>query len=685
MPMLNVNFLPYNDTPQIRRFLDANREDGMEPMAHHALTPFQFQEGSAYLLEICAGLGLREHFSFLLQQILDIESPLKSTVLWAAFKQAKANDHNDIASTLLECVDVLNLAEAAGHEDDEDEDEVQVNYASTIERYIERSLASLQRREREFRRNSHDDTAFDIDRSEAPFYYVILRNLIRTNERKWDRTISQLLSMPSLAMRAHRPYLANGNENELLRIAMVGRNRDAAAALLAVPEVYDLASGANFYEAQQPVENPVDLRALAVDSESSMRALNGRDVEVAEGVFAHYRAKMDRLGGINAGFNAFNRDVENLYTENPAQVSISGIMRNLPLRKRDFDNMDMSGSERADALRAYYTHPVHTTFRFLSRPNPWVSPYSPYRDYNLTSYKADLAYYWMAVSDPDMPDSDGYNRESRMDIFIRQMALIGRAHNWDNTRPKVDSFGKQVYKNRVLVQEEYDDLEPDKPSCFSGMKRRFFTSVQGHPLFSGLNAEVLKQELYQMIRDHFAHQLKDITEERRAEISAGLNAMVIELEAPTDVMIRLNISDRAQRTWREQMYQKYPKLRENLVMEAIITNTFKLNKGECHLSKFCDSHKITAFLGGDAEVFGVTEYPSENHTNYFFAMQCLAGCASAIGLALIVAGLVASQMVMTAGGAGVVVLGGIAMAKLGLFSRKAPEDELNDYDLGYGV
>jgi len=40
---------------------------------------------------------------------------------------------------------------------------------------------------------------------------------------------------------------------------------------------------------------------------------------------------------------------------------------------------------------------------------------------------------------------------------------------------------------------------------------------------------------------------------------------------------------------------------------------------------------------------------------------------------------------MTAGGAGVVVLGGIAMAKLGLFSRKAPEDEIPDYDVRYGL
>jgi len=687
--MLNVNFLPYNDHPGIRRFLDARTEDDMEPMAQHALAshPFPDQNGSASLLEICAGLGMREHFSFLLQQILHLEGPEKATVLWASFRQAKANGNNDIANTLLEFVEVFDKAEAARHErDEDDEDELQGNYTSTVRPYAERALVALQRKEREFKDNHlNADAVFDIDRSEAPFYHVALRHLIRTNEREWDGAITLLLSLPSLAMRVHRPFAVGGESNELLRVAMARGNRAAAAALLAVPEVFDLANQANFYEEHQAQENPVNLREMAANSESSMGAFNQRDLQVADGVVTHYRDKMNRLGGTGVGFETFKTAVEEIYRLNPAQVSIGGRLTNLPLKRLDFDNMPMSGSERTAALQAYYKHPVHTTFRFLSRPNPWVSPYSPYKDYDLTSYKADMAYYWMAVSDPNMPESDGYTREGRMDIFIKQIALIGRAHNWDETRPKVDTLGKAVYKNGIRVQEEYDDGGADKPSCYSGMKRRFFTAVQGHPLFSGFSAEVLRQEIYQMIRSHFTQQLKDIPEEKRTEISAALNAMILELEPASDALVALNISESEVRTWLNQMHLKYPKLQEKPEMLSIVRNTFKLGKGECHLSKFCDSHKLTAFLGDEAQIYGWPESPPENHSNFFFALQCLAGCASVVGLALIVAGLITSQLVMTAGGAGVVVLGGIAMAKLGLFSRKAPEDEIPDYDVRYGL
>jgi len=94
-------------------------------------------------------------------------------------------------------------------------------------------------------------------------------------------------------------------------------------------------------------------------------------------------------------------------------------------------------------------------------------------------------------------DEDYGQGELAIDQFIDELAHINRAHNWDNTRTNTQS-----------LEEEYDDLTADKPSCTSGMKRRSFQSVPGHPLLKPLTKDMINFELGDFIRSHCQHMLR---------------------------------------------------------------------------------------------------------------------------------------------------------------------------------
>lgn len=107
---------------------------------------------------------------------------------------------------------------------------------------------------------------------------------------------------------------------------------------------------------------------------------------------------------------------------------------------------------------------------------------------------------WLVAVDAEVPPTDGYTLETRLDHFIDELAHIGRAHNWDNTRVKTDNEGTIILDaDDNPITEEYDNLEGDKPSCFFGVKRRLFQSVQGHPLLKMLTKDGIDEELRDLI------------------------------------------------------------------------------------------------------------------------------------------------------------------------------------------
>ena len=158
--------------------------------------------------------------------------------------------------------------------------------------------------------------------------------------------------------------------------------------------------------------------------------------------------------------------------------------------------------------------------RYLSKPNPWMAANAAYVSggegtqswSTFEEYKPLITMLWLAAkdtsSDITVAPTDGYTVETRIDRFIDEIAHLGRAHNWDDERYKMDAQGNLlVDENNNPVMEEYDDAQGDKPSCYSGVKRRLFKSVLGHPLLKMLTKDDIKQELRDEVRDYFKQHI----------------------------------------------------------------------------------------------------------------------------------------------------------------------------------
>jgi hypothetical protein len=106
---------------------------------------------------------------------------------------------------------------------------------------------------------------------------------------------------------------------------------------------------------------------------------------------------------------------------------------------------------------------------------------------------------YLAVVDKDIPEIDGMDTEARLSFFFKELAWLGRAHNWDNTRI-----------NEVTHQQaHYDDLGADKPSCSGGIKKRLMgaTFLIGHTLFQMLNQNDIDVEVIKIVREHFMSRI----------------------------------------------------------------------------------------------------------------------------------------------------------------------------------
>ena len=108
---------------------------------------------------------------------------------------------------------------------------------------------------------------------------------------------------------------------------------------------------------------------------------------------------------------------------------------------------------------------------------------------------------YLAVTDEDIPEIDDFSTEVRLGFFFKELAWIGRAHNWNETR-----INAATHK-----EEYYDDLEADKPSCVRGIQRRLMQAsfLLGHPLFEMLNPSDIDVEVIKIVRAHFISRTTD--------------------------------------------------------------------------------------------------------------------------------------------------------------------------------
>ena len=155
----------------------------------------------------------------------------------------------------------------------------------------------------------------------------------------------------------------------------------------------------------------------------------------------------------------------------------------------------------------------------------YINPKRPHEKWStFEEYQPEICLYYLGAMDKDIPPTEGYTLETRLDGFIDELAYIGRAHNWDNKRIKMRPDGELFHnEDSEPLMEEYDDLEKDRPSCFSGVKRRLFQSVRGHALLSMLTTDIIDVEIHEFVREHLK---ATVNEGNRLAIKTAWDKMI---------------------------------------------------------------------------------------------------------------------------------------------------------------
>lgn len=424
---------------------------------------------------------------------------------------------------------------------------------------------------------------FNLEPNEARYYFYILRNLIR---RSLNDLAVPLLLIPAVANLAHQ------NNNELLRLAMSIANNDGARSLLNLPQVRELATQNNYYAAEQG--RGVNIRDLAQDRESSMHALTQGEQSRMKKLEAKYLPIINKRGGIEARFSAFKAALEQIYKKNPA--TFRG--QPLPLTKKSFDKLGLAG----EALTAYYQHCAHSAWRYICKPNPWMAANADFvtRDYSqrgwssFEQYKAVIVYLWLAAADEFSPATEGYSVETRVAEFIRSIALIGRAHNWDKERRNKETGFK----------EQYDDLEGDKPSCYSGVKRRLFQSLKGCGLYTIINKDIIDMEIKDFVAEQYKPVIKKLSNEEKQAILQAYEDIIFKLDDFSEhkaTFLKFNIPEEKIQLFIKTLNSKYGSvsLKE---FSTYLDDLFKINDSHCHAANFGHLFRIADYINTNAPV-----------------------------------------------------------------------------------
>nr|MBA3535635.1 ankyrin repeat domain-containing protein [Tatlockia sp.] len=516
---------------------------------------------------------------------------------YEAFLFAAAKGLRDTVNWLLTHPDCLAHAEQHVHE-----------YSALVNPFIDRTLMTLHQQGEAFL-NQNPNGVFDINEGEqARLCFYMIRNLIRRNDRAHDDELRFLFTIPSVKALLHQE-ITEGRRNELLRLAMTSGNQVAATLLLNIEAVRRLAERNNFYREER--NRGVDLRQLAQDRESSMIALTEGEATRLEKAIAHYQPLI-QAAGIQMIMQGLMDGLSERYLNQPAFITINGESINLPQHYAEFNALNLTERQREEALIAYYQNPAHTAWRYLSKPNPWMHQNASYVNINedrterwstFEEYQSLIALMYLAAIDSDkgMEPIEGHSLEGRIKHFINELALIGRAHNWDTSR---------IRNNRL---EEVDDLRADKPSCFSGVKRRLFQSVIGHPLFDVLAAERIENEIRQFA---FAHFQSLLTKENQDGFKLIFDECILNLEEQNVAKLQyFDISSEKQQEFMAYLTQKYgSQYSGNARLQAQVNDAFLLtpnsknSRFRYHVLKLLD---LTGFYNAEGLSSAVEQNPPE--------------------------------------------------------------------------
>ena len=442
----------------------------LKPVLHDHVKTMLHDDNDRALIQVAESGHLD-----VLQGLFEQYTPRYQGIAYA-FINAAAKGHEDIAHWLLSHPYGFNIADCQ-------ESVYGVQY---VYPFITEKLDELKYRQQQAVLNNEPFKLKNYDEKLLCIYMA--RNLIRRNQPAFLEDIRFLLTIPSVNAIAHTHSTCE--PNHLLRLAMTVENQQAIDFLLTIPAIAQLAQQHDYYRAER--RNGLDADVMAHDRESSMRALSeGERARLARAT-AHYAPKIRELGS-PAIISQLKQLLASRYHSNPATlVQDDHRTITLPIDWHQFQALALTAGERQRALVAYYQNKNHTALRFLSKPNPWIHPQAPFvmtseqgQWASFEAYQDLICLFFLAACDERYAPED-----SAIEHFVDELAHINRAHNWDNTRQNGDNT------------EEYDDLTGDKPSCFSGMKRRLFQSVPGHPLLMALTRDMIKLELGDFIRSH---------------------------------------------------------------------------------------------------------------------------------------------------------------------------------------
>jgi len=461
-------------------------------------------------------------------------------------------------------------------------------YESCVNPFVDKKLSSL-RAQKSAQEQQNSNAVFDvIDSNENKLLFYVLRNLIRRNEPVLHDNILFLLNLPSVKSSAHT------KNNELLRLAMARNNQEAIGLLLNIPAVLQLAGENDFYRAE--ARGGINLRELAQSRESSMTALSQGEQKRLARAIDHYKPMIEATGVADI-MTDLREILAARYEAHPATFVRRGQICELPLQWTEFQALELNQEERSAALAAYAKHKDHTAWRYLSKPNPWMHPEAAYVNVNpathemwstFEEYQPVICLYYLAAIDDKSPPIDGYTLETRFEGFIDELALIARAHNWDHTRFRRNEDGELALdEDGNLITEEYDDLQGDRPSCYSGVLRRLFQSVRGHLLLIILTERIIDTELRDFVRSHFRIL---INPENRSAIHSAWDK-IISLDKLTQddiaVLTSLNISEEKQGQFIGYLRDKYQEqFTEDPSFLVQIKKKFSLKENEFHVQNF---------------------------------------------------------------------------------------------------
>ncbi len=465
----------------------------------------------------------------------------------------------------------------------------------------------LRRRQSTFQ-EAHPHLVFDVERAEAIELFHVLKYYIRRPRLVSRRVMTHLMAIPSVASLLHQE-ITPGVPNELLQMALRQRHLNAIDQLLAFPEVRRLATANNYYNFRV---GP-NIARIIDNHESAMMALLPSEMAQLRLIENKYKDQMASLGGQDAVFAQLKETLRARYLSSPAVIEIDGRTQDLPFSFEVFQGLALSVADRERALKAYFSHTDHTAYRFLSKPNFWIHPRAQYvevdprdpsqRSAYFENYIPMICSFWLATQDASAIGSKGFSVPARQEYFIKELAMLGRSHNWDNDRP-VFAVGplnidqRPVYllnANGEIVTEEYDDQELDKPSCNSGIRQRVFRSLQDHPLFDPLTLDHIDEDIRKMVTEHYKEIFR--TSNRLKVIKENIEDFVINGEELSQEVIDLNISEEQVNNLVAELRAHYGVLfEESVVFEQYVCASFRLDHSPAHIVNFYEKCNIGYLL-----------------------------------------------------------------------------------------